>query len=50
MLDRMQRIAYANISPRTDLDALGEFAQQLDYELVTFESIDARAEPCITPT
>jgi hypothetical protein len=41
VLDRPRRLAYANISPRTDLDALGEFAQQLDYELVTFESVDA---------
>jgi hypothetical protein len=40
VLDRPRHLAYANISPRTDLDALGEFAQQLDYELVTFESVD----------
>jgi hypothetical protein len=40
VLDRVGRIAYANLSPRTDLDVLGEFAQQLDYELVTFESVD----------
>ncbi len=38
VLDRPGRIAYASLSPRTDLDVLGEFAQQLDYELVTFES------------
>jgi hypothetical protein len=44
VLDRPRHLAYANISPRTDLDALGEFAQQLDYELVTFESID-RGKP-----
>jgi len=40
VLDRPQRLAYANLSPRTDLDVLGEFAQQLDYELVTFEAFD----------
>src|SRR5208283_4716668 len=40
VLDRVRRVAYANLSPRTDLDALGEFAQQLDYELVTFEALD----------
>jgi hypothetical protein len=40
VLDRMQRIAYASLSPRTDLDVLGEFSQQLDYELVTFEALD----------
>jgi hypothetical protein len=44
VLDRPRHLAYANISPRTDLDALGEFAQQLDYELVTFESVD-RGKP-----
>ena len=33
-------VAYASLSPRTDLDVLGEFAQQLDYELVTFEALD----------
>jgi hypothetical protein len=44
VLDRPQHLAYANISARTDLDALGEFAQQLDYELVTFESVD-RGKP-----
>jgi hypothetical protein len=41
VLDRVHHIAYANISARTDLDALGDFAQQLDYDLVTFESADA---------
>jgi hypothetical protein len=41
VLDRANRVAYACLSPRTDLDVLGEFAQQLDYELVTFEAFDA---------
>jgi hypothetical protein len=41
VLDRAWRVAYACVSPRTDLDVLGEFAQQLDYELVTFEAFDA---------
>ena len=27
-------------SPRTDLDVLGEFAQRLDYEAVTFDACD----------
>ena len=40
VLDRVHRVAYANLSPRTHLDVLGEFAQQLDYELVTFEACD----------
>jgi hypothetical protein len=45
VLDRPRRLAYANISPRTDLDTLGEFAQQLDYDLVTFESVDIAGRP-----
>jgi hypothetical protein len=42
VLDRVHRVAYACSSPRTDLDVLGEFAQQLDYELMTFDAVDAR--------
>ncbi|MDB6082617.1 MAG: hypothetical protein JWN43_498 [Gammaproteobacteria bacterium] len=45
VLDRANRLAYACLSPRTDLDVLGEFAQQLDYDLVTFEAFDAAAKP-----
>jgi hypothetical protein len=41
VLDRERRVAYACLSSRTHLDVLGEFAQQLDYELVTFEAFDA---------
>jgi hypothetical protein len=41
VLDRTHRIAYACVSPRTDLDVLGDFAQQLDYEIVAFEANDA---------
>ncbi len=45
VLDRAHRIAYACISPRTDLDVLGDFAQRLDYELVTFDAADAGGVP-----
>ena len=41
VLDRTHRVAYACSSPRTDLDVLGEFAQQLDYELMTFDALDS---------
>jgi hypothetical protein len=41
VLDRIHRIAYACVSPRTDLDVLGDFAQQLDYDIVAFEAHDA---------
>jgi len=40
VLDRVNRIAFAALSPRTHLDALGDFAQQLDYEVVSFEAFD----------
>ena len=45
VLDRANRIAFASPSPRTDLDVLGDFAQQLDYELVTFQAVDAALQP-----
>jgi hypothetical protein len=41
VLDRVHRMAYACSSPRTDLDVLGEFAQLLDYDLMTFDAIDS---------
>jgi hypothetical protein len=40
VLDRTHRVAYACSSPRTDLDVLGDFAQQLDYELMNFDAVD----------
>jgi len=40
VLDRVNHLAYACLSPRTHLDALADFAQELDYELVTFEAQD----------
>ncbi|MEX2123243.1 MAG: arginine deiminase-related protein [Woeseia sp.] len=40
VLDRANRIAYACLSSRTHLDALGEFAQRLDYEVLAFDAID----------
>jgi hypothetical protein len=45
VLDRTNRVAYANLSPRTDLDVLGDFAQQLDYDLVSFEAVDGNGRP-----
>jgi hypothetical protein len=43
-LDRARRIAFACLSPRTHLGPLGDFAQQLDYEVVSFEAGDAEGE------
>jgi hypothetical protein len=40
VLDRVNRIAYACLSPRTMLDVLGDFAQRMDYEIVAFDAID----------
>ena len=45
VLDRVNRLAYACVSPRTDLDVLGEFAQVLDYDVVSFEALDASGTP-----
>ena len=45
VLDRSARVAYACLSPRTDLDVLGEFAQRLDYDPVAFEAFDQRGRP-----
>jgi hypothetical protein len=45
VLDRVHRIAYACVSPRTDLDVLGDFAQQLDYELIVFKANDRNSVP-----
>ncbi len=41
VLDRVNRMAYACISPRTHLDLLGEFGQRLNYDIVAFDALDA---------
>lgn len=45
VLDRVHGVAYACSSARTDLTVLGDFAQQLDYELVNFDALDAHGRP-----
>lgn len=45
VLDRINHIAYACLSSRTHLDALGEFAQRLDYEVLTFDAVDRDGAP-----
>lgn len=40
VLDRSNRIAYACLSSRTHLDPLGDFAQRMNYEVVTFDAVD----------
>ncbi len=45
VLDRTRRIAYACLSTRTQLDALGDFAQRLDYDVVAFDAVDRDGIP-----
>ncbi|HUG98076.1 MAG TPA: arginine deiminase-related protein [Gammaproteobacteria bacterium] len=45
VLDRANRIAYACLSPRTDLEVLAEAAQLLDYEPIAFAAADADGVP-----
>jgi hypothetical protein len=45
VLDRIHKVAYACLSPRTDLDVLGEFGQRLDYDVVAFDAFDAGGAP-----
>ena len=45
VLDRVNRIAYACLSSRTDLEALADFAQRLGYEVVAFDAVDSKGFP-----
>ncbi len=45
VLDRVNRIAYACLSSRTQLDVLGDFAQRLDYDVVAFDAVDREGVP-----
>jgi len=45
VLDRENKIAYACISQRTDIDVLNEFCLQLGYTPNTFMAVDANAYP-----
>ena len=45
VLDRVNRVAYAGLSSRTHLDALGEFAQRMNYEVVAFDAVDSDGVP-----
>ena len=45
VLDRSHRIAYACLSSRTHLDALGDFAQRMGYEVVAFDAVDRDGAP-----
>jgi len=45
VLDRVHRVAYACLSPRTDLEVFAEAAQVLDYEPIAFAAVDEAALP-----
>lgn len=45
VLDRDNRLAYACISPRTDVKVLEEFCRQMDYTPVVFIATDASGQP-----
>jgi hypothetical protein len=45
VLDRAHRVAYACLSSRTHLDALGDFAQRMDYDVVAFDAVDRSGAP-----
>lgn len=40
VFDRRNHIVYACVSPRTHLEALADFSQQLGYEVISFEAFD----------
>lgn len=45
VLDRSNRVAYASLSSRTQLDPLGDFAQRMDYDVVAFDAVDGEGVP-----
>lgn len=45
VLDRVNRVAYACLSSRTQLDPLGDFAQRMDYDVVAFDAVDRDGIP-----
>ena len=45
VLDRVNRVAYACLSSRTQHDPMGDFAQRMDYDVVAFEAVDRDGIP-----
>jgi len=45
VLDRVNRVAYACLSSRTHLDAIGDFAQRMNYDVVAFDAVDSDGVP-----
>ncbi len=44
VLDRQQQLAFASLSPRTDVDILSDFAQKVGFKPVIFHSYDRRGK------
>ncbi|GAB4028667.1 citrulline utilization hydrolase CtlX [Spirosoma gilvum] len=44
VLDRMNKVAFASLSPRTDPDVLAEFGRQTGYRTVSFRAADANGK------
>jgi hypothetical protein len=44
VLDRVNKIAYACLSPRTSLEVLQDFSQKLNYRLVSFTATDEKGK------
>ncbi len=45
VLDHLQRVAYACLSPRTHAQVLTDWARELDYEVVSFSAADRHGVP-----
>ncbi len=45
VLDRINHTAYANLSPRTTLEAIGRFSQYLDYKVIILQACDSSGAP-----
>jgi hypothetical protein len=45
VLDRIGQVAYACLSSRTHLGPLGDFAQRMDYEVISFDAVDRDGVP-----
>jgi hypothetical protein len=45
VLDHVERVAYASLSPRTDAVVVEEWSREMGYEAVTFESFDRHGVP-----
>ena len=44
VFDHVERCAYANLSPRTDLDVLGQLCEELQYARITFHAADGNGQ------